>query len=138
MPPGEVDKPRSDDNALKTGYLVRFDLLDDDGNPSRIPALNAQGLNKGLAVVFDVIPFDINYKGNAYSIPVGVIRDELLMNLEQIEEEETINQDVRDYVDWDLLWKNKVNPKIKIKNLQKILAGKKTKVERDKNKSLLL
>ena len=42
MPPGTVTEPKSKDGLLKTGYLSRYDLYDDNGMPSKIPVLNEQ------------------------------------------------------------------------------------------------
>lgn len=97
MPPGEVDKPRSDEGFLKSGYLKRYDLYDDDGLPSKIPVINAQSLNAGDPVIFDVVQTTLTVGGNAYFIPVAVIR-------EFVEEAE-----------WEAEWDKAENEKDKIK-----------------------
>ena len=97
MPPGEVSDPKSNDGFLKSGYLKRYDLYDDDGMPSKIPVLNAQDLKPETAVIFDVVHATISANGNAYFIPVAVIRDEVLKD------------------DWDAEWNNADIEKDKIK-----------------------
>ncbi len=82
MPPGSVLPPDPRTNALTTGYLERYDNYekDDKGKDTelraRIPVLNAQNLNIGDFVVFDVFPIKIDYGGHSYFIPVAIIPDE--------------------------------------------------------------
>lgn len=133
MPPGEVTDPKSKDGALKSGYLLRYDLLDEDNNPSKIPVLNAQYLEQGHAVVFDVIQVEYNLNSKTYFIPVAVIPEVLQQKLESIDEGDPIPDDVKEKVKWDHEWNKNVKDEIinKIKNLEDIKSGKKIKVDKN-------
>jgi len=82
MPPGNVLPPDPRTNALTTGFLERYDIyeLDDQGVETslraRIPVLNAQNINVGDFVVFDVFQHRIDYDGHSYFIPIAIIPDE--------------------------------------------------------------
>ena len=134
MPPGEIDEPKSNDAVLKSGYLLRYDLLDHDGNPSRLPVLNAQYLEKGHAVVFDVIQVEYTLNSETYFIPVALIPDTLQQELETINEGAVIADDVKTKVKWDHEWDKNVKDEVKnkIKNLAQIKSGKKIKVDKNK------
>ena len=153
MPPGEVDTPKSDDGALKTGYLLRFDQLDSEGGPARIPLLNGQELDNGDAVVFDVLQFQINVNGDSYFIPVAVIPDDLVNYLKDktsdAKEIFAPNNDkdwetTKKKIQWEEQWGDNKNPlkiekkesKYKIKNIQQIRGGKTLKIKKQKKRWL--
>ena len=150
MPPGEVEQSTGNDDALKTGYLLRFDQLDKQGMPARIPLLNGHGLKERQAVIFDVFQFQINVIGNDYFIPVAIIPEDLVeftknKKTEELENPTAINipnkdwDEIKEKIKWDEQWGDKDHPlaiedekkskyKIgdltEIRNTEKLILGK--------------
>jgi len=140
MPPGEVDKPTSKDGFLKSGYLKRYDLYDDDGLPSKIPVLNAQNMKPGYAVIFDVIAAKLSENGNTYFVPVALIRDKVAEEEWDKEwdkaDNETNNIKVKENA-IILNVSNEENWKNKVKNKVDELRQRKEKLIKEKETGLL-
>lgn len=136
MPPGTVTDPSTNDAAPKTGYLLRYDLLDHEGKPSKIPVLNAQKLEKNLSVVFDVVKFDVKYGGENYYIPIAVIPDALLEYIND-KDEQTILADsegewnaVKQKINWENEWGKADSNLLDIDQIDKIKKGEQFKVKK--------
>lgn len=80
MPPGEVTDPKSKDGFLKSGYLRRYDLYEDEETPSKMPIVGVQKMKKGDPVLFDIGHATLSANGETYFIPVAFLRDKSTYN----------------------------------------------------------